>query len=136
VRGAEADLPADLPAGVQVHTRPLDLAAALPRVRLAIHHGGLGLAYACALAATPQVLLTERLEHQITARALVDLGAANTYDSTQVGSACDLMGDFVDLTAEGGGNAARLVADELPRACGEQVLDQIVERINRVFTFS
>jgi UDP:flavonoid glycosyltransferase YjiC (YdhE family) len=128
VRGSPADLPADLPAGVAVHAAPLDLAAALPRVRLAVHHGGLGLAYAAALAATPQIMLSERLEHQITAQALVDRGAATAYDG--VTTMRDFQGDVACLTKNGGDDAARALAIDLPRRCGEQVLHQIADRIH------
>jgi hypothetical protein len=55
---------------------PPALAELLPRVRLVVHHAGLGTAHAALLAGTPQVVLPERLEHRVTAQALWGLGVA------------------------------------------------------------
>ena len=69
--------PAELPApGAQALREMPSLAALLPRVRLVVHHGGLGTAHAALLAGTPQLVLPERLEHRLTAQALWQLGVA------------------------------------------------------------
>ena len=63
------------PAAQSPHATP-SLADLLPRVRLVVHHAGLGTAHAALLAGTPQLLLPRRLEHRVTAHALWEMGVA------------------------------------------------------------
>jgi hypothetical protein len=42
----------------------------------------------------------------------------------------DFQGDVACLTKNGGDDAARALAIDLPRRCGEQVLHQIADRIH------
>lgn len=69
-------LPA-LPDNVRVNEGLVDFAELLPRLRLILHHGGLGTTYAALMAATPQVLFPLNLEHGITSRAATSLGCAD-----------------------------------------------------------
>ena len=61
---------------VGVLTKPADFSAILPKVRLLIHHAGLGTAYAGLAAGTPQLVLPLNLEHLITSRGLASVGVA------------------------------------------------------------
>lgn len=68
-------LPA-IPANVRLNEGLVDFAELLPRLRLILHHGGLGTTYAALMAATPQVLFPLNLEHGITSRSAAALGCA------------------------------------------------------------
>ena len=61
---------------IGILTKPADFADILPKVRLLIHHAGLGTAYAGLAAGTPQLVLPLNLEHLITARGLTAAGVA------------------------------------------------------------
>ncbi len=61
---------------VRLHDKPLDLKNLLPETKLLIHHAGLGTALAGLLAGTPQFVLSQNLEHFITARGLLTFGAS------------------------------------------------------------
>ncbi len=75
-------LPA-LPANVRLNEGLVDFAEVLPRLRLILHHGGLGTTYAALMAATPQVLFPLNLEHGITARSAVALGCAEAIQANR-----------------------------------------------------
>lgn len=66
---------------VQVSRIPVNLADVLPQVRLLVHHGGLGTAYAGLAAGTPQLVLPLNLEHLITSRALIAAGVAQGFNN-------------------------------------------------------
>jgi UDP:flavonoid glycosyltransferase YjiC (YdhE family) len=75
VSGAPAERIASLCGrNVGVLVRPADLADMLPKVRLSIHHGGLGSAHAGLAAGTVQLMFATRLERRINARAVEQLG--------------------------------------------------------------
>jgi hypothetical protein len=130
-RGSTRGLPVELPAGVRVRDGHVDLVTRLPAVRIAVHHGGLGLSYAAAMAGTPQLVFTKNLEHQVTAQALVDRGLALAYGSTDEVTHAGVK-EAVDklLADELGADAASIGAD-LERACGERVLDRIAQSVGQ-----
>jgi UDP:flavonoid glycosyltransferase YjiC (YdhE family) len=121
------DLPDGPPPGVHLHTAYVDLAERLPAVRACVHHGGLGLSYAAAMAATPQLLLTEKLEHRITATALAEVGTATTYADTDGVAVGQLAADLERLTADDGDAAVRRFAAATPRDGGSGTLARIAD---------
>jgi hypothetical protein len=130
VRGQADRLPADLPHSVTIRRGHVDLTQRLPRVRLCVHHGGLGLAYAGAMAATPQLLLTERLEHRITAAALAESGAGATHGARDELDAGQLRAELAHLLDEGVAGAARRFARDMPRDGGTETLRRVAEVVD------
>lgn len=55
---------------LRFHETPLDLNEILPKVRAIVHHCGLSTAYTALLAGTPQLVMTNNLEHLVTAYGL------------------------------------------------------------------
>ena len=64
---------------IGVLRRPANLAEMLPQAKLSIHHGGLGSSHAGLAAATPQLMFPRRLEWQINARAVEQLGGGRRH---------------------------------------------------------
>jgi hypothetical protein len=128
-RGSPAGLPADLPESVQVRRRHVDLAERLPAVRLAVHHGGLGLSYAAAMAGTPQLVFTRNLEHQVTAQALVDHGLADAYDSDGAFTQSGIEARVERLLSAEPGTGQGHLGGIIQRECGERVLVEIAGKI-------
>jgi UDP:flavonoid glycosyltransferase YjiC (YdhE family) len=126
-RGGADALPADLPAGTRVQAAYVDLSQRLPAARLAVHHGGLGIAYAAAMAATPQLLLTEKLEHQITATALADGGGAVIHDADSEVDDTRLQNDLLRLLNVQYARAAFRFGREMPRYGGRLTLEKIAD---------
>jgi UDP:flavonoid glycosyltransferase YjiC (YdhE family) len=126
-RGGADALPADLPAGTRVQAAYVDLSQRLPAARLAVHHGGLGIAYAAAMAATPQLLLTEKLEHRITAHALVQAGTAVMYDAETEVDGAALERDLAWLRGMEAAAAAARFGSDVPRSGGQPTLHRIAD---------
>ena len=126
-RGDAAALLGELPANTEVQSAYVDLAERLPAARLAVHHGGLGLSYAAAMAATPQLLLTEKLEHRITAEALVAAGAGLTHASDAEVDEARLRADLARLCDPAAGAAAAAFAADVPRRGGATTLERIAD---------
>lgn len=57
---------------VAVHLRPIDFGSAIPRKRLAIHHGGLGTAIWCMANRVPQIIFPDDLEKMLIAKGVVE----------------------------------------------------------------
>jgi UDP:flavonoid glycosyltransferase YjiC (YdhE family) len=128
-RGGTGGLPADLPGNPRVRDGHVDLTQRLPAVRLAVHHGGLGLSYAAAMAGTPQLLFTKNLEHQVTAQALADRGLALAYGTENKVSIRLADESVAQLLAPERAAHAVQQGGTFHRDCGEVVLDGIAQRV-------
>ncbi len=89
-------------ANVGVLRRPAKFAEMLPKVKLSIHHGGLGSSHAGLAAATPQLMFPRRLEWQINAKGVEQLGGGRRHGADPTGDAqglADLISSLVDDAA-------------------------------------
>jgi UDP:flavonoid glycosyltransferase YjiC (YdhE family) len=126
--GALACFAQSAPAGIRIHAAPLDLGALLPRVRVAVHHAGLGIAHAALLAGTPQVALPSNLERQVTARGLAGYGSALVVEPRAAADA-DSLADLLQRSFSEPAlqRAAAAAAATLAHGSARDTLQEIVD---------
>ncbi len=115
-------------ANVRLHAQPLDLASALPRAPLIVHHAGLGTALAALLAGTPHYVLTQNLEHQITAHGLLKFGATTVTPRNETASVEEITQTIKHMVADAKvHSAAAKSARKMRQRAGEDSLAKVVD---------
>lgn len=114
---------------IHILDRPASLADILPRMRLLVHSGGLGLAHAGLVAGNVQIVLPTCLEQELTAMSLARHGAATTCRSAEP-MGMEGMSQTVrrSLLSEARANRARSLATTSP-AEGRESLELVLGTI-------